>query len=289
MTRPLRAIQQIQLGTVCTTNARARATLGQMVAAGYEGMELNGFMTRPVSLPVRAMTRLGGMPIGRGGRLDWSALIAESGLTAVGFHEDLGIIEREPDAVARRAAAFGTRTIVVPGMYRFDYADASAVRALAARLEIAGRRLREAGFRLLYHNHNAELARTASGSTAFELLIDGTDPDAVGFEFDAFWPASAGADPVALLRRLGDRVKLVHLTDRGCRAKGPRLTPIVKADSVELGAGNLPLEGILRAATDNGVEAVIVETHRNWVGGDPIESARVSAAWLTRHLEEITR
>lgn len=282
--RPLRAIQQIQIGRVTSTEDQTRDTLARLASAGFEGIELNGFMTRPTPLFVRALTKVAGMPVGRGGRLDWPRLVAESGLSVVALHEDLGTIEREPAAVVTRAAAFGTRTIVVTGMYRFDYGDESAVAQLAQRLNAAGRVLGGEGMRLLYHNHTAEFRRVSPGHTAFDVLIELTDSDAVGFELDCFWAATAGADPLALLDAVGERVRLLHLTDRGSRVTGPTMTPIVKVDSVELGAGNLAVDAIVERAASLHVDAVVVETHKNWIDGSPLRSAEVSAEVLRRLL-----
>ena len=181
-------------------------------------------------------------------------------------------------------AEFGTRTIVVTGMYRFDYGDESAVGQLAQRLNAAGQILAAAGMRLLYHNHTAEFRRVSPGCTAFDVLIELTDSDTVGFELDCFWAATAGADPLALLDAVGERVCLLHLTDRGSRVTGPTMTPIVKVDSVELGAGNLAVDAIVGRAASLRMDAVVVETHKNWIDGSPLRSAEVSAQVLRRLL-----
>lgn len=282
--RPLRAIQQIQIGRITSTESQARDTLVRLASAGYEGIELNGFMTRPTPLFVRALTKVAGMPVGRGGRLDWPRLVAEAGLSVVALHEDLGTIESETAAVVARATGFGTRTIVVTGMYRFDYGDEDAVAQLAQRLDAVGRALAADGLRLLYHNHTAEFRRLRSDRTAFDAIVEQTDPDAVGFELDCFWAVTAGADPLVLLDALGDRVRLLHITDRGSRITGPTLTPIVKVDSVELGAGNMPIDAIVERAAALHVKAVILETHRNWIDGSPLRSAEMSAEMLRRLL-----
>jgi sugar phosphate isomerase/epimerase len=224
------------------------------------------------------------MPVGRGGRLDWPRLVAEAGLSVAALHEDLGAIESGTGMVAARAAAFGTRNVVVTGMHRFDYGDETAVRELAQRVTAVGRALAGEGIRLLYHNHTAEFRRMGSGSTAFEALVNRTDADAVGFELDCYWAATAGADPLRLLDALGERVRLLHITDRGSRVSGPTMTPIVKVDSVELGSGNLAIDAIVERAASLHVEAVILETHKNWIDGSPLRSAEVSAQVLQRLL-----
>ncbi|MBQ7063531.1 MAG: sugar phosphate isomerase/epimerase [Firmicutes bacterium] len=273
-------VQQIMLGSVTSTEAQARETLRRIKAAGYDGLELNSFMIHPSSLLVRLLTRAAGMPTGRGGNLDWKALLADAGLGVISLHTDLGSLERDPSAQAQEAISLGTDTLVITGMYRFDYGDEAAVRSLAARLNKAGETVAAEGCRLLYHNHNVELRRLGSGKRAYDILLDETDPELVSFEFDSFWFAESGADALFWMRKLGRRMKLWHITDRGSRATGPSMTPILKSDCVELGTGNMNLDGLFAAARENGVDSLILESHRNWIGKDPVQSLELSAEWL---------
>ena len=273
-------VQQIMLGTVTGSEEAARATLQRVRAAGYDGLELNRFMIRPTSLLVRMLTKAAGMPTGKGGKLNWAALLQESGLSAVSLHADLGSLEREPGAVAAEAKAFGTDKVVITGMYRFDYGSETAVRDLADRLNKAGDALKQEGLSLLYHNHNTELLFVRPDARAYDILIDETDPELVGFEFDSYWFADGGADPRTWMQRLGSRMKLWHVTDRGSRLKGPVMTPLLKCDSMELGTGNMDLEGLLAIARENGVQDVILESHKNWIDRDPVKSLELSARWL---------
>ena len=273
-------VQQIMLGSVTGSESQARQTLQRIKAAGYDGLELNRFMIHPSSLMVRLMTRAAGMPTGKGGKLDWHALLSDADLGVVSLHTDLGSLEREPEAVIEEAKSFDTDTVVITGMYRFDYGDEASVRELAQRLNRAGEALKKEGLSLLYHNHNVELLRLASGKRAYEVLIEETDPKYANFEFDCFWFTDGGADVKAWMKKLGSRMKLWHLTDRGSRQKGPAMTPILKADSMELGTGNMDLDGLWAIAAENGVESVVLESHRNWIDKDPVKSLGTSAAWL---------
>ena len=273
-------VQQIMLGSVTANESQARETLKRIKAAGYDGLELNRFMIHPSSLMVRLMTRAAGMPTGNGGKLDWHALLQESGLSVASFHADLGSLEREPAAVMEEAESFHTDKIVITGMYRFDYADEKTVRDLAQRLNKAGEALKNAGKSLLYHNHNVELLTVTSGQRAYDILLSDTDPELVNFEFDSYWFTDGGADAKAWMRKLGSRMKLWHINDRGSRQAGPAMTPILKADSMELGTGNMDLEGLWSAAVENGVTDIVLESHKNWVDKDPVKSLELSARWL---------
>ena len=268
------------LGTVTGSEAAARAALQRIKAAGYDGLELNRFMIHPSSVMVRLLTRAAGMPTGRGGSLDWKSLLREADLSVISLHTDLGSLEREADAIASEALELGTDKLVITGMYRFDYGNEKAVRELASRLNKAGEALKKKNLSLLYHNHNAELLQVKPGLRAYDLLLSETDQDCVGFEFDSFWFTDGGADAKDWMRRLGNRMKLWHLTDRGCRQTGPATTPILRQDSVELGTGNMDLDGLSALAVENGIEAVVLESHKNWIGRDPVKSLELSAKWL---------
>ena len=274
------AVQQIMLGTVTGSEAAARGTLQRIRAAGYDGLELNRFMIHPCSLMVRLMTRAAGMPTGKGGNLNWKDLLRETGLSVLSLHTDLGSLEREGETVAREAGELGTDRLVITGMYRFDYGDEKTVRELAQRLNRAGEALRKEGLSLLYHNHNVELLQVRPGLRAYEVLLEDTNPDFVNFEFDSYWFTDGGADAKDWMRRLGKRMKLWHVTDRGCRRSGPAMTPILKQDSMELGTGNMDLDGLRALAEENGVEAVVLESHKNWIDKDPVKSLELSARWL---------
>ncbi len=275
-------VQQIMLGTVTGKPQQALSTLQRIKAAGYDGLELNRFMIHPSSLMIRLMTRAAGMPTGKGGNLDWHGLLKDAGLGVASLHADLGSLKREPQAVIQEAQSFGTDTIVITGMYRFDYQNAAAVRGLAKDLNEVGALLRQDGTSLLYHNHNEEWLRTNEGKRAIDLLLEETDPDLVGFEFDSYWCTDAGADAAQWMQRLGSRMKLWHVTDRGFRQSGPAMTPILKADSMELGTGNMDLERLWQIATSNGVQSVVLESHKNWIDKDPVKSLELSAKWLQR-------
>ena len=275
-----KAVQQIMLGTVTASESQARETLRRIRAAGYDGLELNRFMIHPSSLMVRLMTRAAGMPTGKGGNLDWHALLKENGLAVVSLHADLGSLEREPEAIIEEAKSYGTDKVVITGMYRFDYSDEGNVRELAKRLNTAGEKIKQQGIDLLYHNHNVELLLVKPGLRAYDILLAETDPDSVNFEFDSYWFTEGGADGKAWMKKLGGRMKLWHINDRGSRQKGPAMTPILNADSMELGTGNMNLDGLKEIAVANGVEAVVLESHKNWIDKDPVKSLELSAKWL---------
>ena len=279
----VKAVQQIMLGTVTKNEAQTIQTLQAIKAAGYDGIELNGFMIRPTSFLVRMMTKAAGMPVGKGGNYDWKGLLDQAGLSVVSVHEDLGTIQRDPEAVIQEAQKFKTNKVVITGMYRFDYSDPNAVKKLITDLNQSGKRLNEGGISLLYHNHNCEFRKVEKNKTAYDLLIEETDPDYVNFELDSYWPTEAGVSAISLMKQLGDRMKLYHINDRGSRVSGPSMTPILKSDSMELGYGNMNLDELMEQALAVDVDAVILESHKNWIDKSPVKSLQRSAEFLKRY------
>ncbi|WP_248403485.1 sugar phosphate isomerase/epimerase family protein [Butyrivibrio fibrisolvens] len=279
----LTGVQQIMIGSRCNSYESALSTLQSIKSAGYDGIELNDFMIRPTPFIVRLLTKFAGMPTGNGGKLDWKKLISESGLKVISLHSNLNSIEENPEAAAKEALSFGTNTVVITGMYRFDYGNFAEVKKLAERLNMAGKALLPYGVKLLYHNHNVELQKVSEDKTAYDLIVENTDPQYVNFELDTYWIADGGADVTALVNKLSDRMVMWHINDRGCRKKGPFITPILKEDAAELGTGNMPLDAILETVKANtGVEAIVLETHKNWIDNDPIKSLTVSAEWFRK-------
>ena len=277
----LKGVQQLMLGKVAKTKEQAAHVLETIRFCGYDGIELNGFMIRKTSLFVRALTAAAGMPAGRGGAYDWATLTRNAGLHVISLHEDLGTLQEKTQQVIETAHKLQTNNIVITGMYRFDYTDEKTLSGLCDALNQYGKRLREEGLLLLYHNHNAELCRVGDTSErAYTYLMQHTDPAYLNFEFDSYWFTDGGADARDWMRRLGSRMKLWHITDRGCRQKGPYMTPILKQDSMELGTGNMDLDGLLAIALQNGVQGVVLESHKNWIDKDPVKSLELSAKWL---------
>ena len=282
--RILTGVQQIMIGSRCGSYESALRTLESIKSAGYDGIELNEFMIRPTPFIVRLLTKFAGMPTGNSGKLDWKKLISESGLKVISLHSYLNSIEENPEAVAKEALSFGTNTVVITGMYRFDYGNFAEVKKLAERLNMAGKALLPYGVKLLYHNHNVELQKVSEDKTAYDLIVENTDPQYVNFELDTYWMADGGADVTALVNKLSDRMVMWHINDRGCRKRGPFITPILKEDAAELGTGNMPLDAILETVKANtGVEAIVLETHKNWIDNDPIKSLTISAEWFRKN------
>jgi len=128
-------------------------------------------------------------------------------------------------------------------------------KACAALLNENGEQLARAGLKIGYHNHNIEF-KPIGNATPYEILLKETHPSIVTFELDVGWVASAGLDPIALLRRHRGRFRLMHVKDLKASTK-PNYA--IRMDPADTGAGMLDWAKLLPAAYDAGVRNFLVE------------------------------
>ena len=191
--------------------------------------------------------------------------LAAAGLSVCSVHAAPAGEQAEAVAAAVRAARRGHDHRPVPARRRF--ADAGAVGAVAGELNEMARRAAEHGLRLGYHNHDFELSSLIGGTPALEVLADALD-DGVILEVDTYWAAVGGQDVPALLGRLGERVRYLHVKD------GPAVN---RDDSMTaVGAGRMPVAEILAACPS--AEWHVVELDR--CATDMMTAVGDSLAWL---------
>jgi len=237
----------LQLYTVREQLAADRAgTLGRLAAQGYRAVE-----------PFNVLDDPGGL----------AADLAAAGLAVCSVHA--APTDGRADAVIRAAQVLGTDTVIVPHWPPAAFGDTDGVQAVAAELTGMAARLAHEGLRLGYHNHDFELATIVRGRPALEVLADALD-DSVLLEVDTYWAAVGGQDVPALLGRLGDRVRYLHVKDGPVTKDGPMTA---------VGAGRMPVAEILAAA--RAAEWQVVEL--DWCATDMMTAVADSLAWLATH------
>ncbi len=214
-------------------------TLDTMKAMGFK--EIEGGGTRNVSPEeFRKMCEKRGMKVVS---------------TGAGFEE----LDRAPDSVAMRAKKLGAKFVMcawVPhqrGAFNLD--DAKKAVEVFNR---AGKVLKSQGVTLAYHAHGYELQPYQNG-TLLDYIFENTKPEDVSFEMDIMWMHFGGANPAELLRKYGNRWKLMHLKD--LKKGTPKdLTGLTDEDNdVALGTGELNIPEILKEAKRVGVQHYFIE------------------------------
>jgi sugar phosphate isomerase/epimerase len=161
------------------------------------------------------------------------------GLTAPTAHAKLLDPQVDQQAVFAAAAELGIGIVIDPLVEPARWHDPADIAATAAALNDAAKVAAEHGVTVGYHNHFWELESRIGDRTAFEVLAGQLDP-AVVLEVDTYWATAGGAEAPALLRRLGDRVRAIHVKDGDLATDG--------SGQVPAGQGRVPVIDVLAAA-----------------------------------------
>ena len=193
-------------------------------------------------------------------------LLDELELDVCGRHVLLDAIEGNLDELAEELRTVGTDRLVLGWIAP----PATAAEADAVVERIAGivPRVRDAGLRLGFHNHDAELRLLDDGRTVLDKLA--ALGDELFFEVDLGWAWFAGVEPAGLVERLAPRVPLVHVKD---------LAPEAEQRFVPVGDGDVGYRELLPAIEGLGVEWLIVE--QDETEGPPLDAVRRSFEALT--------
>ena len=122
----------------------------------------------------------------------------------------------------------------------------------------AGKILKENGLTFCYHPHGYEFWKHEDG-TLLDYIIENTNPDYVSFEMDIMWIHFGGGDPAALLKKYGNRWKLMHVKDlkKGTKKDLTGLTSV--ENDVAVGTGELDIPSIMREAKRIGIKHYFIE------------------------------
>ena len=168
------------------------------------------------------------------------AALKAASLTAPTTHAHfVGIPDDELAALFEAAKELGINRVIDPHVPAERWQTAQSVGEIAAQLNAAAAIAAEHGVTIGYHNHAHELESIIDGRTALEVFTDSLSPE-VKLEVDTYWAFVGGQDPVALLRRLGDRVVAIHVKDGAGTAE--------TKDQTAVGSGTLPIREIIEAA-----------------------------------------
>ncbi len=188
----------------------------------------------------------------------------ELGLVAAGRHASLEALETELPRLAEELGVLGTDRVALSWIE-------PSVEAVG-RVEAAAEAAREAGLRLGFHNHGAEVQPLDGEGTFLDLLRE-LPPDLLWLELDLGWVWHGGGDPIQELAKSAGRCPLVHVKD--FRGRDSR-------DDVPVGDGAVGYEQVVPAAVRAGAEWLLVEEDE--VEGPPFEAVERSLQAVRRML-----
>ncbi len=199
---------------------------------------------------LKRLAGIGYRTVGVSGRFGHSAdkirsFADEAGLAIVLEHVKYDRIADDwADAIAD-VQTLGGKWIVVPSIPS-ELHSVEGFRTAAAAFTEAGKAARDAGLKLLFHNHGRDFDEV-DGTVLFDILLD-VDPALLGFELDLYWVVNGGKDPVDYFRDHPGRFPALHVKDMA-----------EDGSWEDVGAGKLDFAGMFAYAANGGVEQWLVE------------------------------
>lgn len=226
--------------------------LGEVAKAGFSGVETVGSHNLNSS--------------------EMNALLEKHKLKICSSHVALQALESDFDSVCQFHKEVGNDTIIVPWIApEARSTSADGWQALGSKLAEFSKKLQEKGFRLLYHNHDFEMAEY-DGKLAIDWLFAGAEGSALGFEPDIAWIVRGNQDPIAVLNRYKGRCPRAHVKDLAPAGENKD-----EDGWAHVGHGRLNWQELLPAAKAAGADWLVVE-HDN--PKDPIRFLKESADFL---------
>jgi sugar phosphate isomerase/epimerase len=214
---------------------------------------------------------------GGGGRMppeEFKKLCDARGISIPSIGVSYEFLNKYPDSLAFMARQLGASYVMcawIPhnnGVLSYE----NAAKAVSDFNRI-GEYLKGQGIIFCYHAHGYEFQPYENG-TLLDYIIKNTNPEYVSFEMDIFWIQFGGGDPVTLLKKYGNRWKLVHLKDMRKGTKKDLTGLTGPENDVPLGTGEIDIPAILKEANKIGIKHFFIEDESNDVIGQVPQSIR---------------
>jgi len=202
------------------------------------------------------------------------------GMIPLSTHQSSATLDNIDEEIASaKAAGFKYFVIPVPPMGHFKYDAGTGTIGIEGDLQevvdilnTMGKKCKEAGLQLLYHNHNFDYEKNEDGVVPIEYFIENTDPEYVNFQMDLYWVTKAGADPVAYFEKYPGRFIIWHVKDMDDQG---RFAPV--------GTGTIDLARILKYKKLSGMKYYIVEQDQTYDGMKPLDAIKISHDGLKKY------
>lgn len=224
-----------------TTSKDLNGTLEKVSALGYAAVEFAGFFNHTAE--------------------EICEMLARHNLSLSGTHSSFSDLVKRYDETLAYHKAIGNKFYIIPGV------DLSSQEKIDAFIEAANPlcdKLAEEGITLCYHNHSGEFKPNADGSVPYEQLLYRSK---ISLEVDAFWAFVGMGNPIALLERVSDRLKFIHIKDGLANGKG-----------FPLGMGEAPVKDVYDWAVAHNIPLVV---ESETLTPDGITEAKICIEHLT--------
>jgi sugar phosphate isomerase/epimerase len=187
------------------------------------------------------------------------------GISIISTGADYEELVKSPGSVAHRAKSLGAKYVMCAWIphQSAGFTFENAKKAVEV-FNNAGKVLKDSGITFCYHAHGYEFQPYQNG-TLLNYIIENTNPEFVSFEMDILWIQFGGGDPVSLLKKYGNRWKLIHLKDLRKGTKKDLTGGTSPENDVSLGTGEIDIPRILKEAQKLGIKHYFIEDESNHV------------------------
>ena len=161
-------------------------------------------------------------------------------LVATGSHNHIWELTDNYDETVAFHKEIGNKNFIIPIA---DLNEQQKIDDFVTKVQDLIPKLEKDGFTVSYHNHSIEFDMGKDGTVPYEQLLYRTN---LKMEVDVFWAYVALKDPIALLKRLGDRVSFIHIKDGAPTGEGK-----------PLGQGFAPLKDSYNYAIQHNIPLVV--------------------------------
>jgi len=175
-------------------------TIRKVAAMGYPSVQTAGF---PGTSPERA-----------------ARLFKELGLTVNSAHESLPTGPQKQQ-VLDTMEALGKPALICTDIGPKNVETMDAIKTLCDRLNEGYQVASEHGLVFGIHNHWWEFGKL-DGRLVHDAMVEILHPGVL-FEIDTYWAQVGGADPVAVIKKLGKRAPFLHIKDGPLEKRQPQV------------------------------------------------------------------
>ncbi|WP_294280306.1 sugar phosphate isomerase/epimerase [uncultured Chryseobacterium sp.] len=249
----------IQLYTVREAlSANPEKTLEKLAKMGFTDLEIYGY---------------NGTFFGRTAN-EFNSILKNTGQRVVSSHHTTGIAHPDPgtllhgwEKTVEDMKTIGAEYMVCSYIFPEERTPEN-YRKLPGILNTAGAVVRKAGMQLAYHNHDFEFETMDDAGNVYDFILKNSSPELVKMEFDLYWIAKAGLDPLDYFEQYPGRFPLWHVKDMKAGNK----------DFTEIGNGILDFKRIFNKQKQAGLKHWFLEQDSS--DKDIFESIAISKKYI---------
>lgn len=207
-------------------------------------------------------------------KIEFKSILKNTGLKVISSHHRTGMTDKENGTLLQNwektledLSFIGSKYAVCSYLPEVER-TVESYRKLPAVLENAGKRAKENGIQLAYHNHDFEFLKMDENINYYDFILENTSSDLVKMELDLYWISKVGINPLTYFEKYPGRFPLWHVKDMKADTK----------DFTEIGNGTVNFKEIFAAKEKAGLKHWFLEQDSS--DKDIFESILISKKYI---------